>query len=396
MKFDKGLIPILFAVTLTGFGMSFVTPLIPLVLKDAGINLFAIGQIASTFFFCFTVATLFVGKIVDRIGCKKMILFGLFLYGGPALFFPLIKTPALFYFLRGVQGLGNAGLFVSTEAAINLLSSPENRSKNMAYYTLVFGLGFSLGPIIGATLFSYSRVLPFYFCTTLFMLSLATMLFFFSDYKVHEKKSDYNMLDLIKTLKIPIFASCSYAFIEVSIGAFLSLYLDSIEIRGAALGTIFMVFAIGGIVSPVPAGRIADRIGKNRSLCILAGLLALLTVIFNFSPHFYMMLFLVFGVGFVAGGIYPIALSLIADLVPRDRMGAANSTFSFAFGFGSIIGPIVTGYFTNLAGIKYLFYPMCAVGLIFFFAMLWGSGRNQKNVTKSGEAAYNSGTDSIG
>ncbi|RMF96196.1 MAG: MFS transporter [Candidatus Schekmanbacteria bacterium] len=378
MKLDKGLLPILFAVTLTGFGMSFITPLIPLVLKDAGINLMTIGQIGSTFFFTFTAATLYVGRLVDKLGSRAIIISGLILYGIPALFFPLIHTTALFYLIRGIQGIGNACLFVATEAAINILSSPENRSKNMAYYTLVFGLGFGLGPVIGAALFDYWRELPFFFCTSMFLASILAIMFFFSEAKIEKKEKRFKIFELVKILKTPIFAACSYAFIEVSIGVFLSLYLDSIDIHGAALGTIFMFFAIGGMISPVPAGQIADRIGKRKTLYILAGILAFLTFSFNLSPNYYAILGLIFGVGFVAGGIYPIALSLIADLVPAEQMGAANSTFSFAFGFGSIVGPIVTGAFTNFLGIKFLFYPMCAMGFIFFIIMVIEAKRNER------------------
>lgn len=376
MKLDKGLIPILFAVTLTGFGMSFITPIIPLVLKDAGISLMTIGQIGSTFFFTFTAATIYVGKLVDKVGSRSMIIIGLLLYGVPAFFFPLVDTTALFYLIRGIQGVGNACLFVATEAAINILSSPENRSKNMAYYTLVFGLGFGLGPVIGATLFDYWRELPFFFCTSMFIASAGSIMIFFTEKRVEKAEKRFAMFELVKILKTPILAGCSYAFIEVSIGVFLSIYLDSIDIRGAALGTIFMFFAAGGMISPVPAGHISDRIGKKMSLYILAGILACLTFSFNLSPNYYAILGLIFGVGFVAGGIYPIALSLIADLIPREQMGAANSTFSFAFGFGSIIGPIVTGAFTNYLGIRFLFYPMCAMGFIFFIIMVMESRKN--------------------
>jgi MFS family permease len=98
--------------------------------------------------------------------------------------------------------------------------------------------------------------------------------------------------------------------------------------------------------------------------------LSLITFCLNLTSDYIAIVALIFGVGIVAGGLYPIALSLIGDLIPPDRMGTANSTFSFLYGVGSILGPVFTGWVVRIFGMKYLFYPMTIAAVIFLFVAL--------------------------
>jgi len=77
---DKGLLPILLTVFLLAFGMSFVAPLVPLLLHDKGASSATIGQIATTYFLVFTIITSFLGRLIERAGSKKMIMAGLAIY----------------------------------------------------------------------------------------------------------------------------------------------------------------------------------------------------------------------------------------------------------------------------------------------------------------------------
>jgi len=125
---DKGLLPILLTVAVMAFGMSFVFPLIPLVIQDAGASPSTIGQIVSVFFISFTLVTLPIGKWIEKVMPKRLIMLGLFVYGA-SIFSMIFPTKAWwFYLIRVAQGFGSACLFVPTETAINVLSSPERRS----------------------------------------------------------------------------------------------------------------------------------------------------------------------------------------------------------------------------------------------------------------------------
>ncbi len=371
IKLDKGLLPILLTVLLMGIGMSFITPLIPLIIKGTGSSLTSIGQIGSTYFLFFTLTTPFWGKRVDKIGCKKVMLIGILAYSISVIFIPYAKTVIVFYIIRAIQGVSTSSLFVGTESAINILSSPENRAKNAGYYAMAFGVGFAGGPAIGATLYAINNSFPFFMCSATFIIAAFLLLMFFKDSSIEGASTSYRYKDFLAVLKIPIAAAMCYAFVEVCIGVFLSLYLDSVNIRGTYLGLVFTVFALGAMLSPIPCGRIADSFGKLKTLYVFSFLLASIILLFNFFNTLISILILISCVGFIAGGLYPVALSIIADLIPKDKIGAANSTFSFSYGLGSIIGPLITGRFIDYYGIKYLFYPMSIVAFIFFIISIF-------------------------
>jgi MFS family permease len=378
---DKGLFPILLTVLLLAFGMSFVAPLIPLIIRDAGASAATIGQIAAVYFLSFTLFTPLMGKIVDKVGSKKIIVSGLAIYALSVFAMIFAYSSWYFYCIRIFQGMGTACLFAPTESAINVLSSPERRSSNMGLYGVVFAVGFAIGPGIGTYLFALNRNLPFLLGAALCLLSFIVMLAGYQDIPIPVKTTDIRFRALFTMLRVPLLAGLCYAVVEASIGSFLSLYLDQLGFRGASLGLAFTSFAVGGIVSPFPAGKAADRFGKIPSLYVLGIILSAATFSFTVTADYFVIVFLCFAVGVVAGGLYPIALSLIGELIPPQQMGTANSTFSFLYGVGSIAGPALTGWMIKLFGMKYLFYPMTAATLLFVAITVFEKRNNSNRVS---------------
>lgn len=374
---DKGLLPILLTVFLLAFGMSFVAPLIPLLLQGKGASSATIGQIATTYFLIFTITSSFLGKWIERVGSKKMIMGGLSIFGLAILAMPYVPHPAFFYLIRTVQGVGSAFLFAPTEAAINILSSPTRRATNMGLYGVVFAVGFAVGPGIGSWLYALNMSAPFIFAAISSFFALLVLLVGFEETAVPVKKTEWGFMQLVSSLKLPLTAAACYAVVEVAIGSFLSLYLDAIGITGGALGMVFTFFAIGGAVSPLPAGKIADVWGKIPVLKACGILLVAVTVSFNLFQSYWSICFMAFVVGVVAGALYPVALALIGETIPPEKMGTANASFSFAYGAGCIIGPLVTGWVLELLSIQYLFYPMTLSAIIFVVLTLSASPRSK-------------------
>lgn len=370
---DKGLLPILLTVFLLAFGMSFVAPLIPLLLQDKGASSATIGQIATTYFLIFTITSSFLGRWIEAVGSKKMIMSGLAIFALAILAMPYMPDPAFFYLLRTIQGVGSALLFAPTEAAINILSSPDRRGSNMGLYGVVFAVGFAAGPGIGSWLYAINIKAPFVFAAASSLCALLVLLFGFDETTVPVKKTDWGFTQLISYLKLPLTAAACYAVVEVVIGSFLSIYLDDLGIRGGSLGLVFTFFAVGGAVSPFPAGKIADLWGKSPVLKMCGLMLAGITIAFNIFHDYWAVCAMAFGIGVVAGALYPVALALIGDIIPPEKMGTANASFSFAYGAGCVIGPLVTGWVLELLSIQYLFYPMTAAAILFVALTLFDS-----------------------
>ncbi len=361
----KELAALLATVFLLAVGMSFTAPLIPLLMKSFGATTAAIGQIQTTYFIAFTLATSLLGRWIERAGSKRMILAGLALFGASLLAMPYLPSLAWFYFIRIAQGIGSALLFAPTEAAINAVSPPERRSTNMGLYGLVFGIGFAAGPVIGTSLWAFNQAAPFLAAALSCTAAIAVLQVLYHEHQVPISRTEYDFFRLISVLKIPLTAAACYAVVEISMASFLSLYLDRLGFGGARLGMVFTLFAIGGVLSPFPAGRLADRFGKQAVLKACGVLLVCTTVAFTFFHSYWAICGLTCCVGIVAGALYPVSLALIGELVPPEKFGTANASFSFFYGLGSIAGPLVTGWVLELTSIMYLFYPIAAAAIVF-------------------------------
>jgi len=361
----KELSALLLTVFLLAVGMSFTSPLIPLLMKGCGATTADIGQIQTTYFIAFTLATTMLGRLIERAGSKRMILSGLALFGASLMAMPYAPSLVWFYVIRVVQGIGSALLFAPTESAINAISAPERRSTNMGLYGLVFGCGFAAGPVIGASLWAIAPSLPFFAAAVSCAAASIVLKLLYHEHQIPLSRTEYDFFKLLRVLKIPLTAAACYAVVEISIASFLSLYLDRLGFGGARLGIVFTLFAVGGILSPYPAGKIADRLGKQTVLKACGVLLVCTTVAFIFFRSYPAICLLICCVGIVAGSLYPISLSLIGELVPPEKFGTANASFSFFYGLGSIAGPLVTGWVLELTSIMNLFYPIAAAALVF-------------------------------
>lgn len=361
----KALIAIFIAVFLLAFGMSFVSPLVPLLLQNIGASSATIGQIQTVYFLSFTITTSLFGRLIDRVGSKKLIILGLAIFGLAIFLMPLMPTPAFFYLIRVIQGIGSAFLFAPTEAAINIISPPEKRASNMGTYGLVFAAGFAVGPVIGTSLYAMQPSLPFTFAALSCCAAIVVLLCGFKDTPVPVKKTLWGFSDMLGALKIPLMAAACYAVVEISMAAFLSLYLNSLSITGASLGIVFTFFAVGGMLSPFPAGWLADKWGKLPVLRLCGFMLIAATCGFTLTENYWAICLLTTAIGIIAGALYPVALALIGECVPPQKMGVANASFSFFYGLGSIAGPLVTGWVIQLSSIKSLFYPLAVSALLF-------------------------------
>lgn len=368
----RELTALLLTVFLLAAGMSFASPLIPLLMSGCGATSADIGQIQTAYFLAFTVATALLGRLIERAGSKRMILTGLALFGASLAVMPFAASPFWFYAIRLVQGVGTALLFAPTEAAINAVSPPERRSANMGLYGLVFGIGFAAGPVIGASLWAVDRGLPFFAAAASCAAAGMVLQALYHERPIPLSRTQYDFFRLVRALRIPLTAAACYAVVEISLASFLSLYLDRLGHTGTSLGIVFTLFAVGGVLSPYPAGKLADRLGKLAVLRVCGVLLVCTTVAFIFLRTYPAICLLSCCVGMVAGALYPVSLALIGDLVPPEKFGTANASFSFFYGLGSIAGPLATGWVLELAGIMSLFYPLAAAALAFtgtvFFA----------------------------
>ncbi|MGX7107622.1 MFS transporter [Hutsoniella sourekii] len=156
---------------------------------------------------------------------------------------------------------------------------------------------------------------------------------------------------------------------------FLSFSMASIiaafGLSGVQAGAIATITNLGMLIGGLIFGYLGDR---HHKLKVLAWTLVLFSVangLIAFAPSIYWIYLLRFIAGIGVGGEYGIALSIMAHLVPADKMGRIASLNGVAGQVGSIASALLAGLFLANLGWRGLFLFGFAPLLIVAY-MKWG------------------------
>ena len=121
---------------------------------------------------------------------------------------------------------------------------------------------------------------------------------------------------------------------------------------------------VGSAISPL-FGKLGDSYGKKRMFLIALAFYTAGVGLAGFSPSIYFLLFsrAVQGIGFA---IVPLALAIIADVFPNERIATAQGVISATFAIGAAIGLVVGAYIVEDFGWQWAFHLAFVLSIIFF------------------------------
>ena len=126
----------------------------------------------------------------------------------------------------------------------------------------------------------------------------------------------------------------------------LPLYAESLGASGLWLGVIFAAFPIPRIFTTPVFGRLSDRKGRKSFISIGLFAYGIISLGFIYSDTVLQLVLLRFLQGFAGALILPIAQAYIGDISPPGEegkwMGYTNAAFFGGFGFGPLIGGILS------------------------------------------------------
>src|SRR4029453_5966437 len=122
-------------------------------------------------------------------------------------------------------------------------------------------------------------------------------------------------------------------------------------------------------VQPV-LGAMADMMGKGRLMTVCLVFLALAWMVRGLATTFPVLLASRIVAGIASGGLFPIALALVGDLVPVGRRQVAISRLLFAGMSGNLLGASGAGVIGDLIGWRGVFFATALVGAAVLVASL--------------------------
>lgn len=161
-----------------GIVLNVVGVVIPIVIRQFQLSLFAGGLLAFAFYISFGVFSIPAGLVADRIGSKPVVLGGLFLMSAGCGAIPFANGYVSITLAAFVIGAGIALLQTAGNSLIALLDRRENYHRNLTWTIGFCGIGAFAGPFCLAALQAHGqpwqRLYALYaaLCTLLFILMM--------------------------------------------------------------------------------------------------------------------------------------------------------------------------------------------------------------------------------
>ena len=144
-------------VNLVGFGI--IIPLLPFYASTFGASPFVVGLLFASFSLAQLIAAPLLGELSDRWGRRPVLILSLI---GTAVSFAMLavaQSLAMLFFARIVDGL-SGGNITTARAYIADITEEEDRAKAYGVLGAAFGLGFIVGPALGAAFSHISYTAP--------------------------------------------------------------------------------------------------------------------------------------------------------------------------------------------------------------------------------------------
>jgi MFS family permease len=179
--------------------------------------------------------------------------------------------------------------------------------------------------------------------------------------------------------------------LTISIGAFFRVPLlpsigDELSMSAAQLGLITTVFAVGRLVTDIPAGRLADRVQPLRSLGVAGSILAAGSVGVATAGTGAWVITAAFALGIASALANTTGMTYFSTAAPAAQRGRSMAVFSAALLGGQALGPAVGGLIGDAAGWRMALFSAAGVGLL--VAVLGGASTRMRRPPVAGGGGH--------
>ncbi len=333
--------------------------------------------------FLFTITALlarpYSGKWADSIGRVPVMLIGAVISAVCGFMYLFTTGIFVFLLLRLVHGFSTGFTPTGSTAYVADIVPSHKRGEAMGIVSLMGSLGMAIGPAFG------SWIVVDYGYDALFMASsitgfvAAAWLFGLRETLKDKKPFDRSMLRVrfAEFYEPKVLAPALVLFLSVfAFGAMVTLIPDRCEELGLQnKGVFFTVFTIASIFVRFSAGKISDRIGREKVLVVSTTLIALAMVLLALADSVPALLVgsVFFGLG---NGINsPTVMAWSIDLSVEKFTGRAMATVYMGMELGIGGGALLGGTFyamdhANLMPIFMACAFLCLVALAFLLARI--------------------------
>jgi MFS family permease len=356
-------------------GMSLPASFLPILAESLDPSGVLVGLVVSAWFLSRIFLELPAGIISDRIGRRRLLIFGIAL----SCLGPVLCSQAdniwLLIIGRGIWGMGTAFYFMNNTALLMDILPANTRGRALGLFQGIEFVGSFIGAPIGAFLsiyMSYNQV--FYFTLLLTLVSLAIawrsggMKSLENGGTQRERTPLKEIIGALGDRGILIVCLSTVFRMLIMQGIFqtvFQLYLNQgLSLAVSTIGLLLSARIAGQVISLVSAGILSDKVGRVPVLVVGFVICGTTLFAFTLTSNFILLLFLGFVEGLGEGFGMTTLIALLTDIAPPSVRGGVVGLFRTFQDVGGFAGPILFMMLYNGFGPISAFYVAAAVNVV--------------------------------
>ena len=367
MRSPHALTFVLLTVLIDTIGLGIVIPVLPeLVMHLTGEGLSAASRWGGWLAFAYAsmqvVFAPVIGGLSDRYGRRPVLLASLTAFGLDYLLMGWAPTLGWLFLGRMVAGMTGAS-YVTANAYVADVTTPDQRSQSFGLVGAMFGIGFIVGPALGGFLGALGIRAPFFAAAGLALVNVMYGAVVLPESLPREHRRPFslrgsNPFAAIRHLRrMPAVLGLAIAFfawqlahqVLPSTWSYYTMFRfqwseQAVGLSLAAVG-VSMIIVQGGLTRVL-----IPRMGQVRAALMGLGLGGLGYLGYGLATQGWMM-YAWMAVGALGGLVYPSLNGMISTLVPPNEQGALQGALSSLAGLSAVLGPPfmtqLFGYFTS-------------------------------------------------
>ena len=367
--------PLYLAGFTTAFGAHGIAAALGAETENIGLSILSFGILLALYDLAEVVLKPVFGSLSDRIGVKPVIIGGLFFFAAASFCGVFASTPVLLGVARLGQGAAASAFSPASSAAVARLAGPGAAGRYFGKYGSWKGLGYALGPLIGAALVGLDGFRALFIALTVLAAGTACWALLAVPRLPVLPRPRYTLIDLMtqtidRSFLVPtLVLAASTGALGVAVG-FLPLLGTALHLGLFGSTAAVTVLAIVSTVTQPVVGRLRDnrlistRAGTTAGLLLTAGGIGTLAIIPAPATLYLAALAIGAGIGIAT----PLAFAHLAATTPPERMGRTMGNAELGREIGDAGGPLLVGAIAGAttigAGLGVLAALTCGVATI--------------------------------
>jgi MFS family permease len=344
-------------------------PLLPRLIEDElGGNEIDIGLNLATFSIAAVLIRPRLGRFAEHHGLRITMVCGALLAAVATAACTLVGTRWGLLPLRGLQGIGEAAVFVGAATSISNLAPPGRGAEAASYFSVAVFAGLGIGPVISESVVGSGHFHAGLWTAAGFA-ALASVLALLTPAGIRRHDGDVVRGQRFHRAAIPtgmVLALGVGGFVTFS--AFMPDYSVTVGLDGSKW--VFATYAGVCLLIRVVAATIPDRVGHGRAVTLALSMMGIgLAMLFLWPKPigvFVSTVIMAIGISFN----YPSLMAMTVNAVSERERVRAISTFTMFFEIGTAGGGLLFGTLADLTTKRTAFLggaATCVVGLV----VLW-------------------------